>query len=184
MSSKAEKRRRARARQETRRRQRRWRFIGLGLIAVLLGAAGYYFLTPSSEVRTFPSQGNQHIEGPGAFHLPYNSRPPTSGPHTPYLAAWGVHTEPIPDEVQVHNLEDGGVLVQYSCDCPEIVSELERLVGEYDEQVILAPYPAMPHRIALTAWGRMAVLDTVDEGTIRDFIETYRGVDHHPSRIR
>ena len=41
--------------------------------------------------------------------------PPTSGPHYSQLADWGIHDEPISNELQVQNLEDGGVMVQYNC---------------------------------------------------------------------
>src|SRR5437870_5529515 len=112
-------------------------------------------------------------------HEPYNSDPPTSGPHLPYIAPWGVHTRPIPLPLQVHNLEDGGVLVQYNCECPELVEQLRAIVRRYDRQVILAPYPTMKSRIALTAWTRIDAFDAFDETRIVRFIEAYRGIDHH-----
>ena len=74
-----------------------------------------------------PDQGNLHIQLETDAHVPYNSNPPTSGPHLPYIAPWGVHTEPISKELQVHNLEDGGVMVQYNCPsgCPDLVEKLK-----------------------------------------------------------
>src|SRR2546426_8859320 len=36
--------------------------------------------------------------------------------------------------LQVHNLEDGGVLVQYNCECPELVEQLRAIVRRYDRQ--------------------------------------------------
>ncbi|HJU86457.1 MAG TPA: DUF3105 domain-containing protein [Gemmatimonadota bacterium] len=127
-------------------------------------------------------QGNLHIPTLDAPHEPYNSDPPTSGPHVGYIAPWGVHTRPIPRELQVHNLEDGGVLVQYSCDCPDVVDKLAAIVRKYDRFVILAPYPAMKSRIALTAWTRIDTMEEVDAPRITRFIEAYRGLDHHPVR--
>jgi hypothetical protein len=119
-------------------------------------------------------QGRQHVV-PGQSHPPYNPTPPTSGWHYAITARWGVHASPIPDELQVHNLEHGGILVQYSCaDCPELVAQLEGVVKRYRSKVILAPYPDMPQRISLTAWGKIAELEDFDEGTIVRFIETYR----------
>jgi hypothetical protein len=112
-------------------------------------------------------------------HEQYNSDPPTSGPHLPYIAPWGVHTRPIVRELQVHNLEDGGVVVQYNCECPDLVTKLKAIVDKYDRHVILAPYPGMKHKIALTAWTRLDTLDELDEGRILRFIEAYRGIDHH-----
>lgn len=99
------------------------------------------------------------------------------------MARWGIHTQPIPDELQVHNLEDGGVLVQYNCrDCDDLIAELKAIVSRYPDKVILAPYPQMDTRIALTAWGRIDTFDTVDEPRIVRFIEAYCGIDHHSRR--
>jgi hypothetical protein len=81
----------------------------------------------------------------------------------------------------VHNLEDGGVLVQYHCPagCPEVVAKLTEIVKAYDRHVILAPYPGMERRIALTAWTRIDAFDELDEARIQRFIRAYRGIDHH-----
>jgi hypothetical protein len=126
-----------------------------------------------------PSQGNVHLALATSPHPPYNSDPPTSGPHLTYIAPWGIHTAPIQKELQVHNLEDGGVMVQYHCDCPELVAKLRAIVERYPTQVILAPYPGMDRRIALTAWGRIDTFDEFDEQRIVRFIKAYRGIDHH-----
>lgn len=109
--------------------------------------------------------------------------PQLPGPHLPSVARWGIHTQPIPDELQVHNLEDGGVLVQYNCrDCDALIAKLEAIVSRYSDKVILAPYPKMDTRIALTAWGRLDTFDDVEEQRIVRFIEAYRGIDHHSRR--
>ncbi|MFZ5863710.1 MAG: DUF3105 domain-containing protein [Nitrospirota bacterium] len=126
--------------------------------------------------------GNAHVGTPFEDHAAYNSNPPTSGPHTPYVADWGVHKAPIAPETQVHNLEDGGVLVQYSCPsaCPDLAGKLEALAGKY-ERLIVAPYPLMTDRIALTAWERVDLLTDYDEARITAFIDAYIGKDHHPA---
>ena len=73
-----------------------------------------------------PTLGNTHITSAAASNVVYNTRPPTSGPHLDSLARWGIHLQPIADELQVHNLEDGGVLVQYNCrDCDDLIRKLE-----------------------------------------------------------
>jgi uncharacterized protein DUF3105 len=148
------------------------------VVAIVVGYFAYQ-ASPGQPGTSLPDQGNRHIPTADAQHEPYNSDPPTSGPHLPYIASWGVHTRPIPAELQVHNLEDGGVVVQYSCECPELVARLRTLVNGYDRQVILAPYPSMKSRIALTAWTRLETLDDVDEAKITRFIKAYRGIDHH-----
>ena len=49
----------------------------------------------------------------------------------------------------------------------------------YDKYVILAPYPPMRSKLALTAWTRLDALEDFDEARVVRFIETYRGIDHH-----
>ena len=90
-----------------------------------------------------------------------------------------MHTRPIPPPLQVHNLEDGGVLIQYNCECPDLVERLRAIVRRYDRHVILAPYPPMKSRIALTAWARIDAFEEFDEKRIVRFVEAYRGIDHH-----
>lgn len=92
-----------------------------------------------------------------------------------------MHTEPIPDELQVHNLEDGGVGVWYDCPegCPDLVTQLESIVRRYGDGVLMSPYPGMDSRIALTAWNRIDTFADFDAGRIERFIRAYRGRDHH-----
>jgi hypothetical protein len=169
-----------------RRRRRTWVLRGVGIVAVLaVGFFAYHGLTQEYPGRAVPTLGNQHVASVDTPHIPYNTRPPTSGPHLPYLAPWGIHDKPIPDELQVHNLEDGGVLVQYECrDCEVLVAKLKAIVARYPEGIVLAPYPRMDSRIALTAWGRIDTFDDFDEQRTVRFIEAYRCIDHHPRRFR
>jgi hypothetical protein len=150
--------------------------LGGGLIGLLLWA----ILTPLPG-EYISSQGNAHIGEEQMGQFVYSTSPPTSGPHLGTLARWGVHDGPIPHELQVHNLEDGGVMVQYNCQdgCPELVAQLEGIVEQYHEGVILAPYPDMEGRIALTAWQRIDQFEEFDEKRIVRFIRAYRGDDHH-----
>jgi hypothetical protein len=128
-----------------------------------------------------PDMGNQHIQEGEASPLAYNSTPPTSGPHYGGLAEWGVHSQPVPDELVVHNLEDGGVAIWYDCPdgCDELVNQLASVTDNYREGVLLAPYPGMDSQIALTAWTRIDKFDTFDEQRITRFINAYLGDDHH-----
>jgi Protein of unknown function (DUF3105) len=171
-----------RPRQARRRIPRRQRTILIIVVLVLAaGVVGYFAYRAQANLpgAQFPDQGNRHIASAETPHEPYNSEPPTSGPHLPYIAPWGVHTRPIPLPLQVHNLEDGGVVVQYNCTCPELVEQLRGVVSRYEKFVILAPYPEMKSKIALTAWTRLDRLEAFDERRIVRFIEAYRGIDHH-----
>ena len=92
-------------------------------------AFGIYYLSGASanKARDAPSLGNRHIRVGTSNIITYNTDPPTSGPHYPTIVRWGIHERPIDKGFQAHNLEDGGVLVQYNCsDCPELVKKLEK----------------------------------------------------------
>jgi len=157
--------------------------------ALLVAGAGYLAYGKWSE--GFPGEfvkslGNRHIPEAEVGLITYNSDPPTSGPHLPNIASWGVSQEPITKELQVHNLEDGGVMVQYNCpatnpECKTLVQKLAGIVRRYD-QVILAPYPGMKEKIALTAWSRIDKFNDFDEKRIVRFIEAYIHIDHHPAK--
>jgi hypothetical protein len=165
----------------TRRTRRRWKAAALIVALLVAVSVGYFAYRAVADLpgTVMPDQGNRHLSSASEPHEPYNSDPPTSGPHLGYIAPWGVHTRAIVRELQVHNLEDGGVLVQYNCECPDLAEKLAAIVRKYDRFVILAPYPEMKSRIALTAWTRLETLEEFDERKIRKFIEAYRGIDHH-----
>jgi len=169
------------ARRLRRRTKRRltWAAAAVAAIGVILV---FYLWASSRPGRWVPSLGNEHLQAADQKHAPYNSDPPTSGPALTYIAPWGIHSEPIPKELQVHNLEYGGVLVQYNCPqgCPDLIARLRGIVLRYDQSVILAPYPGMDAKIALTAWTHLDKLDEFDEKRIVRFIGAYRGIDHHP----
>ncbi len=171
-------------------------------LLLIFGFIGWKLTRPKTG-QSIADLGNDHIQSIDTKHIAYNSTPPTSGPHLGHKAPWGVSDAPIPNELQVHNLEDGGVMVQYWCGdgseliqeteatsteafvpdyqvgCPELVKQLEEIIKKYSERVILAPYPDLPLKIALTAWTRIDTLDAFDEKRIVDFINAYQGIDHH-----
>jgi hypothetical protein len=172
---------------EVRRKQQKWRkwiriIIWPSVFILLFG--GLYMINKIEQSQLpgtlVPSQGNRHIDTPETQHEPYNSNPPTSGPHVPYLADWGVYKEPIPKEVLIHNLEDGGVVIYYNGQADEkIVNELEELVSSYSTKVVLMPDTDLEDLITLTAWQRIDRLNEFDKNRIIEFIEAFRGIDHH-----
>ena len=168
----------------TRRQRRRFAWAA-GAVAILVaaGMGGWLYARARGPIpgEFVPSLGNEHIPTAETPHVAYTSDPPTSGPHLPHIAPWGVHTRPIPKELQVHNLEDGGVVVNYKPQCTDQVqAPLRAIVDRYPNHVVLAPYPGLDRCIALTAWTRIDKMDEVDERRVVRFIEAYRGIDHHP----
>ena len=85
--------------------------------------------------------GWEHIAD-GQKATDFNSVPPTSGQHYASPANPGISDIPIQDEVQVHNLEHGQIIIQYTCtDCPEIVEKLKPFAEKHKPWVLVAPYP-------------------------------------------
>jgi hypothetical protein len=132
----------------------------------------------------FPSQGNIHIAEVNVEHPPYNSTPPTSGWHVGRLADWGSYDFVVPDELLIHNMEDGGVILWYELGTPEEnrgrISRLEEAAHGYD-RVVIAPREDLETNYAMTAWQR---LETFNENgfsseRIQAFLEAYEGIDHH-----
>ena len=137
-------------------------------------------VAPNGPGRRVPDQGREHVEL-GQRHPDHNSLPATSGWHfgQPYGPAdWGIYEEALPDEVLLHNLEHGGVGVQYDCPagCDELVAKLRgfvaRVVNE-GAKVIMSPYPGLDARIALTAWTFLEEFDDFDEARITAFISAH-----------
>lgn len=168
----------------TRRQRRRvtWAATAVAIL-VLAGTGGWLYarMRGPSPGEFVPSLGNLHIPTAETPHVPYNSDPPTSGPHLPHIAPWGVHTRPIARELHVHNLEDGGVVVNYRPQCADrVLVGLRAIVERYPDHVVLAPYPELDRCIAMTAWTRIDKMDDLDDRRVVRFIEAYRGIDHHP----
>ncbi len=181
----ADQREQRRARQQGRKRLRRWLYLGAsGVIAILITIS--LFLPSMTRGRTTTTKN-----GPGetfailpATHIPdtttydnYNSVPPTSGPHWDVAAPWGISTEPVPNERQVHNLEHGGVMIQYNTTDTVLVSDLEKFAEKqtnYPCFLLVAPYPDMTYPVAVTAWGVRDTMTAYDEARLQAFVDAYR----------
>lgn len=132
----------------------------------------------------FASQGNRHIPL-GANVPPYNSDPPTSGPHTAELASWGTYgpDDVVEDQRVLHNMEDGGVVMWYRpADDRDATLErldaLERIAAGY-RRVVIAARPDMPTDYAMTAWQRLQRFETIDEEGMTAFLAAFEGIDNH-----
>lgn len=183
----------ARETQRQREKQGKWkRYAVWAVISAIVIGGGSLLLVRNAQSgagRFVQIQGQTHIDK-GVAHAPYNSVPPTSGPHWNLggeaPVAWGYYKEPIPNEAQIHNLEHGGIMIQYNCrDCPDLAEQLENFATRYaadnklplypsSSKLVVAPYYDMQTRIALTAWGRIDTFDTFDEARVKRFVDEYR----------
>lgn len=124
----------------------------------------------------YPSQGNDHLKAGTVYPACsetvtdkcYKSNPPTSGPHDPNPATWGVHDTAVSKEQLLHNMEHAGVIIWYNTDNQDVINQLKQVVADAakrgKKRVVMSPYPDMAKdTIALTAWTRL------DSFSVSDF---------------
>jgi hypothetical protein len=149
------------------------------------------------ELETFPAQSRDHVEEPPE-DFEHNSFPPTSGPHHPVSAPWGIYDQPVDQLHVVHNLEHGGVVIQYGEGVPQ--SEIDAIAEWYrgdPNGLVVAPLPALESQIALGAWtqdvdargrdqgdgqGVLAKCERFDAAAFDAFLDEYgfRGPERFP----
>ena len=149
-----------------------WRF----LVGSVTGSPATSRPAPCLPGSAVPVMDSPHVSAAELAAVRYNSVPPTSGPHFGFTPAPGIYAGPLSEGLTVHAMEHGHVVIQYAPDtAPDTVRRLQRLAKHYGRDVILAPYPQLGHGIALTAWGRIDLLDSYDEGRAATFVEALRG---------
>lgn len=181
--SKASKRKERQEKLQAEKRQQRMLWIVIGL--TVAGAVIFFVaqsirgsLTRQDIGEFVPTQGRDHI-ALGDAHIPYNSDPPTSGPHADPVEN-GFYDTPIPDENIIHNLEHGFVVISYDCnqleDCETVKANIRNVLDQYESfQLVAVARENRDAPIALTAWQRIDLLDNYDEERITAFIEAWRG---------
>ncbi len=167
--------------------------LPLALAAVLLTACGgatggapAAVPTPESAViseRSIADQGaGLHTRSLVEAHPDYNSNPPTSGWH--YGGDWlqpQVYEQAQPDELMVHSLEHGMVVIHYREGLEQAtVAKLVDLTGRLNQQsacAVLVPRPAarLDVPIAVTAWANLLELRAFDEQAITAFFVKHVG---------
>jgi Protein of unknown function (DUF3105) len=130
-------------------------------------AAGCTFATP-------PSEGRGHVGDLNA-KIKYKTFPPTSGTHYFVPAIWDHYDKPVNEIQLVHNLEHGGVVIQYGSEVPDAtVTQLGEFYRSDPNGMIIAPLPALGNKVALTAWTRLATCTEFDERAFSAFRDAYR----------
>jgi hypothetical protein len=126
---------------------------------------------------------------PTRNHLPqgdsigYITAPPTSGDHWDRWADCGFYLQGLPDELAVHNLEHGNIVVSYNLVTEEEIARLLSAVNgvaQVRDWGVVRRYDKLePGTVALTAWGLLEVLDGTDgvddRSRIAAFFEEFSG---------
>ena len=109
----------------------------------------------------------------------YNTVPPTSGPHWDAWSDCGFYSYPLPDELLVHNLEHGNIIVSYNLTNDDEIAALWEAVDAIPlaaEFAIVRRYLDIPEgMVALTTWGVLDRMVGVDAERITAFFAAYPG---------
>lgn len=165
--------------------------VGLAVVGlIVLVGAGLALTRKTAVTEHFPAPpfANPHLENPTDPHPTYTSNPPTSGMHWGSGAApWGVLTQPIADEITVHNLEHGGIIIHYRQGLDQAtVDQIAALARELQRQnrcIIVIPRPTdkLDVPIAVTSWEYLLKLESFDAGAIRAFFKAH--VNQGPEKL-
>jgi hypothetical protein len=105
----------------------------------------------------------------------WNSYPPTSGRHFYQWVLWGDYTQPVPLIKEVHNLEHGGMIIQYGNKVPKSdVDKIDAFWQKDPTAMLVAPLPNLGNKVALTAWTNWAECGSFDQKAFKAFQSAFR----------
>lgn len=158
--------------------------IGIVFLTLLIIVGGSYWSSSqstSSKERLekpllgekIPEMTTSHVAR-GKEHEPYNSNPPTSGPHYgDGTAGPGIKNEPVSDELVLHSMEHGAAVVWYREGIDQVdLDKIKEAFNNASGKKIMLARKDLDVPVALTSWGYLLKLETIDEIKIKDFIET------------
>ncbi len=166
--------------------------IGVVIITVVILGGGLWLLSAQGakeQAKLRQPLAGEAITSQGANHVPegtkeeYSTNPPTSGPHYANSQPAGIYDKPVPDGNLIHSMEHGAVILWFkpSGNTNNQPAEGDELDVERLKQIfssvsvskkIMVPRDSLDVPIALTSWGRLLKLQTIDEGQIKNFMET------------
>jgi hypothetical protein len=139
-----------------------------------------------NDVKQFAEQSRDHIDV-GAEHDPYNSTPPTSGPHYGTPADAGFYPNPLEPEQLVHNLEHGQIVIWYDPEAADSTVEgIQALVEDanskaqragFVEPLLAAPFEGLAPGFdyALSGWRNLQSCASYSRAAIDDFRSEFQG---------
>ncbi|HCE30974.1 hypothetical protein A2778_05520 [Candidatus Daviesbacteria bacterium RIFCSPHIGHO2_01_FULL_40_24] len=175
--------------------------IGVVIATVIILGGGIWFLNiqgAKDQAKLNQPLIGEAIASQGANHVPestkeeYSTNPPTSGPHYANSQPAGIYDKPIPDGNLIHSMEHGAVILWYKPSSgtdnqvtegtesaktnglsEQDIDRLKQIFGSVSvSKKIMIPRDSLDVPIALTSWGRLLKLQTIDEDRIKTFMET------------
>jgi hypothetical protein len=144
-------------------------------VADKMRAAGCTYQTTAAE-------GREHVRDGAKVN--YKTSPPTSGNHYAVPVVWSAYDAPVEPERVVHNLEHGGIVIEYGEDVPQAtVDELREEYQSDPNGLVLAPLPRLGNQIAFIAWTHLAKCPTFDKDAFETFRDAFRAKGPEPRRV-
>ena len=130
---------------------------------------------PGEEADIMPTRN--HV--PEGQSVAYSTTPPTSGDHWERWADCGFYPDGLPDEVIVHNLEHGNIVVSYNLldqRDTEFLRSVLATIPLAEEWGVTRFYDKIPEgMVAVVAWGRRARMPGFDPDGLAGFFAAYAG---------
>lgn len=139
--------------------------------AAVAGAPPTTIVAPEGVAGVVAWSGLSRNHQQGALRYPMS--PPVGGDHAPVWQTCGIYDQAIPDENAVHSLEHGAVWIAYRPDLSADDVAALRAAAAISPFVLMAPYPGLGSKVALSAWERQLVLDDASDPRVGPFIQTY-----------
>lgn len=181
-------------------RQKRQKVLRVGVVVLVIAGIVGYFLTREvlsrreisrlvaasadaasaagcSDIDKPSNAGREHIAR-GDVADGYTSEPPTSGPHYTTTAGEGVRETAVEEQLLIHNLEHGGVVVHHKGLPADQLAALTERIGDDDGKVLLVPDDKLERDgVAYTAWRRLQTCERYDADVLDTFLELYLDPD-------
>ncbi len=156
-------------------------FVVINLLVIGGIIIAYQSMNRPQVGESYPILNSPHIAKIGDAHEPYNSNPPTSGPHYKDPANRGIYKNQLADEQLVHNLEHGYIWISYKDIDGATLKKLEDIADQYSNKLILEPRAQNDSPIVLASWGHLEKLQSFDEKMIVTFIESNKEKSPEPN---
>ena len=131
---------------------------------------------PGEEAAIMPTRN--HV--PEGQSVVYSTTPPTSGDHRERWADCGIYPDGLPDEVIVHNLEHGNIVISYNLSDQretELLRSVLATIPLAEEWGVTRFYDKIPEgTLAVAAWGRRIRMPGFDLDGLARFFAAYAGV--------
>ena len=158
--------------------------VGFAFASLKLGSSGDSNLADKTTgmpgIRYEIARYSQHVSEPTPIdYTDLGHYPPTSGHHWPKWAKCGFYEDALPDELVVHNMEHGNIVISYNLVKREDINALKKSFSDVSLSKLWGVarfYGEIPEgQISLSTWGVTDSFTNVDASRIRKFFEVYHG---------